>query len=42
MSSPPGSRSGSRPDNHVIVLFGATRDLPKRKLLPGLYRWHLR
>jgi glucose-6-phosphate 1-dehydrogenase len=30
-------RSGPRPDNHVIVLFGATGDLAKRKLLPGLY-----
>jgi glucose-6-phosphate 1-dehydrogenase len=29
--------SGSRPGNHVIVLFGATGDLAKRKLLPGLY-----
>jgi glucose-6-phosphate 1-dehydrogenase len=26
-----------RPGNHVIVLFGATGDLAKRKLLPGLY-----
>ena len=26
------------PDNHVIVIFGATGDLAKRKLLPGLYR----
>jgi glucose-6-phosphate 1-dehydrogenase len=26
-----------RPDNHVVVLFGATGDLAKRKLLPGLY-----
>ncbi len=26
-----------RPDNHVIVLFGATGDLAKRKLLPGLF-----
>jgi glucose-6-phosphate 1-dehydrogenase len=25
------------PDNHVIVLFGATGDLAKRKLIPGLY-----
>ena len=35
------SRSGrglvSRPDNHVIVLFGATGDLAQRKLLPGLF-----
>ena len=31
------SRSGPRPDNHVIVLFGATGDLAKRKLLPGLF-----
>lgn len=27
----------TRPGNHVIVLFGATGDLAKRKLLPGLY-----
>ena len=26
-----------KPDNHVIVLFGATGDLAKRKLLPGLF-----
>jgi glucose-6-phosphate 1-dehydrogenase len=25
------------PENHVIVLFGATGDLAKRKLLPGLF-----
>jgi glucose-6-phosphate 1-dehydrogenase len=30
-------RSGPRPDNHVIVLFGATGDLAKRSLLPGLF-----
>ena len=30
-------RSGPRPDNHVIVLFGATGDLAKRKLLPGMF-----
>jgi len=35
VSSSPGS--GLRPDNHVIVLFGATGDLAKRKILPGLY-----
>jgi glucose-6-phosphate 1-dehydrogenase len=29
--------SGQRPDDHVIVLFGATGDLAKRKLLPGLF-----
>jgi glucose-6-phosphate 1-dehydrogenase len=29
--------SGPRPDNHVIVVFGATGDLAKRKLLPGLF-----
>jgi glucose-6-phosphate 1-dehydrogenase len=28
---------GTRPPNHVIVLFGATGDLAKRKLLPGLF-----
>jgi glucose-6-phosphate 1-dehydrogenase len=26
-----------RPDNHVVVLFGATGDLARRKLLPGGY-----
>src|SRR5262249_18631054 len=26
------------PDDHVVVLFGATGDLARRKLLPGLYR----
>ena len=25
------------PDDHVIVLFGATGDLSRRKLLPGLF-----
>jgi len=29
--------SADTPDNHVIVLFGATGDLAKRKLIPGLY-----
>jgi glucose-6-phosphate 1-dehydrogenase len=28
----------ARPDDHVIVLFGATGDLARRKLLPGLFR----
>jgi glucose-6-phosphate 1-dehydrogenase len=32
----PERRSG-RPENHVIVLFGAAGDLAKRKLLPGLF-----
>src|SRR6266571_8416874 len=31
------TNGGPRPDNHVIVLFGATGDLAKRKLLPGLF-----
>ena len=30
--------SVSRPGNHVIVMFGATGDLARRKLLPGLFR----
>src|SRR5262245_22919718 len=29
--------SAHRPEDHVIVLFGATGDLAKRKLLPGLF-----
>jgi glucose-6-phosphate 1-dehydrogenase len=32
----------SGPDNHVIVLFGATGDLAKRKLLPGLFHLSVR
>src|SRR5215469_8528539 len=42
MSEPsrPGRVRGSmtRPGNHVIVVFGATGDLARRKLLPGLFR----
>jgi glucose-6-phosphate 1-dehydrogenase len=26
-----------RPGNHVLVVFGATGDLARRKLLPGLF-----
>jgi glucose-6-phosphate 1-dehydrogenase len=29
-----------RPEDYVIVLFGATGDLAKRKLLPGLFHLH--
>jgi glucose-6-phosphate 1-dehydrogenase len=29
--------SAPRPDNHVVVVFGATGDLAGRKLLPGLF-----
>jgi glucose-6-phosphate 1-dehydrogenase len=28
---------GPRPGDHVIVVFGATGDLARRKLLPGLF-----
>ena len=31
----------TRPEPHVLVLFGATGDLAKRKLLPGLYHLYL-
>src|ERR1700747_1591161 len=31
------SPSIGRPDDHVVVLFGATGDLASRKLLPGLF-----
>jgi glucose-6-phosphate 1-dehydrogenase len=38
----PSTRHGhSKPDPHVIVLFGATGDLAKRKLLPGLYHLYI-
>ena len=36
-SQAPVHGSVRRPDDHVIVLFGATGDLAKRKLLPGLF-----
>ncbi|MGB6454734.1 MAG: glucose-6-phosphate dehydrogenase [Streptosporangiaceae bacterium] len=36
-SKAPTHGSLRRPDDHVIVLFGATGDLAKRKLLPGLF-----
>jgi glucose-6-phosphate 1-dehydrogenase len=40
-SGPSPAKNGSpKPDNHVIVLFGATGDLAKRKLLPGLFHLH--
>ena len=29
--------AGTIPDDQVIVLFGATGDLAKRKLLPGMF-----
>src|SRR6266550_8088761 len=40
VASRPGRIRGSmpRPGNHVIVMFGATGDLARRKLLPGLFR----
>ena len=31
------SMASPTPDNHVIVIFGATGDLARRKLLPGLF-----
>jgi len=34
----PGSTGTPAPDDHVIVLFGATGDLAARKLLPGFFR----
>jgi len=37
---PPTRNNSPKPDNHVIVLFGATGDLAKRKLLPGLFHLH--
>src|ERR1700722_15753179 len=37
MTTGPAKGTHARPGPHVIVLFGATGDLAKRKLLPGLY-----
>lgn len=33
----PGTSGHVPADPHVVVLFGATGDLAKRKLLPGLF-----
>ncbi|MFI9201074.1 glucose-6-phosphate dehydrogenase [Streptomyces sp. NPDC053048] len=30
--------AGTTPDDHIVVIFGATGDLARRKLLPGLFR----
>ncbi|MGP7999522.1 MAG: glucose-6-phosphate dehydrogenase [Streptosporangiaceae bacterium] len=35
--SGPAHGSRHRPEDHVIILFGATGDLARRKLLPGLF-----
>ena len=32
--------TGRIPEDAVLMLFGATGDLAKRKLLPGLFRLH--
>ena len=37
MTTGPARGTHPRPGPHIIVLFGATGDLAKRKLLPGLY-----
>jgi glucose-6-phosphate 1-dehydrogenase len=37
MTTGPAKGTHARPTPHIIVLFGATGDLAKRKLLPGLY-----
>ena len=45
MSTPPATMTDPtpapyarpKPDNHVIVVFGITGDLARRKILPGLY-----
>jgi glucose-6-phosphate 1-dehydrogenase len=37
MTTGPAKGTHARPGPHIIVLFGATGDLAKRKLLPGLY-----
>ena len=35
------SEHHQRPDDHVVVIFGATGDLAKRKLLPGWFHLHV-
>ena len=38
LASKPSVGEGLVPDDHVVVLFGGTGDLARRKLLPGLFR----
>ncbi|WP_432842664.1 glucose-6-phosphate dehydrogenase [Dactylosporangium sp. CA-092794] len=38
VSTAPAREAGARPGDHVIVLFGATGDLARRELLPGLFQ----
>src|SRR5829696_3282031 len=35
--APSDARAPTIPDDHVVVLYGATGDLARRKLLPGLF-----
>ncbi len=37
MTDTTGPMDFETPDNHVIVLFGATGDLARRKIIPGLF-----
>jgi glucose-6-phosphate 1-dehydrogenase len=37
MSTHPFHPASEIPDNHIIVLFGSTGDLAKRKIIPGLF-----
>jgi len=37
VSTHPSHPDSQVPDNHVIVLFGSTGDLAKRKIIPGLF-----
>ena len=37
LPAPQDMGSARVPDDHVMVLFGATGDLARRKLLPGLF-----
>ena len=41
MSERKASSESQIPENHVIVLFGVTGDLARRKIIPGLYHLHL-
>ena len=36
-----GMSAGPRPHDRVLVLFGGTGDLARRKLLPGLFHLHV-
>src|SRR5580698_4817236 len=42
MTSPHAASHSEVPPDHIFVMFGATGDLAKRKILPGLFHLSVR